>query len=176
MKKDASFRPAYREPWFWFVMAPLILSVLVSSVVVTLAFRGADDRVYGDYYKQGRMINYRFAAESSAVEQNVVAELEFDSGGRELRLQFSGKQAPDWIEVFVSHPAEADLDRTFTLRPRGEGRYMAHLTEPLQGRRYLVLTARVGDNQVLWRINTEANLDAASVVRVNALAGAASSD
>ncbi len=54
---ENSPRPWYREFWLWFILAPLITVVVVSTITVTLAVSGADEVVDGPYIKKGRMLH-----------------------------------------------------------------------------------------------------------------------
>lgn len=155
-------RPAYREPWFWMVFAPLIVVVMASFGFMYVAFVGADDRVYDDYYKQGRMINKQFAAETRAQALQLKGEAQFDFAAGEVLLTLEGKQVPGELQLQISHPAQRRKDAALTLTRIGESMYRGELPQTFSGHRYLILSAGAEDS--LWRITAEANFDQSVVV------------
>ena len=113
-------KPWYRQFWAWFILSPLIVVVIVSSITVTLAVKGADDRVLDDYYKEGRMINMRLDQDLLAQSLSVRADLQFDQELKELTLQLDLKEAelPSQLLLELSHPAKADLDQSLIILKR----------------------------------------------------------
>ena len=103
-------KPWYREFWVWFILAPLILVVIVSSITITIAVRYADDRVVDKYYKEGRMINMRHDEDQLARQLGISAELHFDRSVDELTLRLSGPAEvyPDRLTLELGHPARAE--------------------------------------------------------------------
>ena len=149
-------QPAYKEFWFWMIMAPLLASVAVCSVLVSLAIVGGDDRVYDDYYKQGRLINNRFEAELAASDRNIRADIEFDFQTGEILLNIEGDVNAGELQLLVSHPLNAQQDQTIALRLVAPGRYRADLDRAFEGRWYVILSSGSGpDTDPLWRIASE---------------------
>lgn len=154
MKVEAK-RAAYKEPWFWVVFTPLIVVITVSLSFAVVAFMGADDRVYDDYYKHGRTINNRFESQKRAQALQLAATVQFDFDVSEVRLTLSGDQRPGELQLTLSHPAEARRDMAITLTRVAQDTYRGHLTQPFSGHWYLILSAGAGDD--LWRITAEAD-------------------
>lgn len=168
MNNISEKNPAWREPWFWAVFSPLILVAMVCSVLVTFAVRGADDRVYDDYYKQGRMINNQFEAENAAIAYKVKGNIEFKFDHQLVSVNLEGRSNPDDIKVQLSHPVNAESDFTLTLHRLSPGRYQGELPSALNGRWYLILRSVESDTELAWRISTEINFDAASATAFQA--------
>lgn len=155
-------QPAYREPWFWMVFGPLIVVVLFSCVFAYVAFSGADDRVIDDYYKEGRMINNRFAAETRARELGLGGVAEFDFSAGEVLVNLQGQQLPGELKLQISHPAEALQDTETTLTRTGENSYRGGLPSDFDGNWYLIFSAGAGESS--WRITAEADFSQSSTV------------
>lgn len=148
-------KPAWKESWFWFVMAPLLLVMVVSLGTVSLAFRVADDRVQDDYFKEGRMINKHFAEEQNALAQGVSGQLDFDFMARQVHLTLTAKTLPGELQLIFSHPVDEGRDTTLILRRTGERKFSAELPRIPDGRWYLVLSAADGAAHKGWRVSTE---------------------
>lgn len=133
-------------------MAPLIATVVVSAILVTLAVSGADDRVHDDYYKQGKMINKRFEAENRARALGIRGRVQFDAPARKVRLRLASEPGNAAVTLAVSHPAEADEDVTVTLDRVASGRYEGPFEGSLSGRRYLVVSSV---DEPEWRISSQ---------------------
>lgn len=158
-------KPAYKEPWFWAVFSPLILVVIVCSFLVSFAFIGADDRVYDDYYKQGRMINNRFEAEGLAVAMGLKAELLFDQQSMELIVKTNLEEPPQTLSIQILHPSDAEKDTVLDLQHFARGQYRTDLAAPMSGRWYLILSS-IGDAP--WKLSSEIDFATANSVEIDA--------
>lgn len=159
MSRPAS-KPAWKEPGFWLVMAPLLLVLVVSIGTVSLAFRVADDRVPDSYFKQGRMINKHFGEEQNALQLGIAGVVRFDFAGAEVRAELQGENLPGEVQLTLSHPADATRDQTLVLHRVGEREFRADLPQAFTGRWYLVLsavpaTAQESTAQKNWRVTSE---------------------
>lgn len=168
-------KPWYREFWAWFILAPLLLVVVVSTYTVSLAVRHADDRVVDNYYKEGRMINVRLDEDLVAVQLQLVADIAFDQKVAELVVQLSAidQTFPDAINLELSHPSDQELDHQVQLQHIAQGQYQAELDRELSYRWYLRLrpadpkpnTASVNKK---WRLRGEIDFSQHSSVRLTA--------
>lgn len=151
----------FQEPWGWFVLSPLIAVVLVSSVTVTIAVTGADDVVSDNYYREGRMINHDFSAVENAAVMGIGGTLLFDKHTREIQFEKKAANADDVrvesIQLYLSHPLEAEKDVTINLQPIGAGVYSATLPREITGRWYVRLSGyeTVENSTELWRLDSE---------------------
>ena len=162
-----SKNPAYKEVWFWVVLSPLILVVLVCAVLLRFAIIGADDRVSDNYYKEGRMINNRFEAEQNAARLNLQGSVVFDEARSEVHASLTGDSLPETVQLTISHPATAALDKTLML-VRAGSIYKAPLKIHFSGHQYVLLENV--DSQNPWRLSTEINFNTSHSVKLNAVA------
>ncbi len=140
-QQDVS-KPWYREGWAWFVLFPLFASVVLSSILVTTAFKYGDDVITDDYYKKGRLINQSFQQLELALELGVSAEVRFDMLTGEVNVDVEkkvGESLPESLFLFLDHPVSEDLDQVFELKEIAFNRYRADLEKPLQHRWYMRL-------------------------------------
>lgn len=149
-------QPAYKEVWFWVVFSPLILVVFVCAALIKFAVVGADSTVSDEYYKEGRMINNRFASEQNAERLSISAVAELDKSAQEIRLEVFGEELPEQVTLTLSHPADEELDRTLVLARVTPHQYRAPISPLPQGRYYLVLEADAMTGSH-WRLSSEIN-------------------
>lgn len=172
---NSNCKPWYREFWVWFILAPLITVVIVSSFTITVAVKGADDRVIDDYYKEGRMINHRMDQDLLAQALNVSANVQFDQALGELSLQLFQDidNFPSQLALELSHPAQAELDQRYVLNRIAANQYQVELPEflvvqPLQHRWYLRLKpVSEGVDQTLWRLRGEIDFNRNTQVQLS---------
>ncbi len=139
------------------VAAPLLLVFVVCAVLVTVAVRGGDDVVSDDYYKEGKMVNKRFAAESYAEEKGIsgVLTLFAEEGYLDLTLT-EPLDSSDKLELRLSHPAEADFDQAYVLKRKSIRGYYADLLSVPEGRWYVRVEGFSSEgNKLLWRLSGE---------------------
>jgi len=170
----------YREPWAWMVLAPLILVVISSSIMVSIAVIGADDVVSDNYYKEGRMLAQPSTSEEYARSINLQGQVLVDPETQELHLSLSNdawavsqhEGADDAVadafelELLVSHPAYAERDQRYILSELSPRRFRTDLVNAIEGRWYLRLTARRGDHE-LWRLHGELDTAVSRSIELN---------
>lgn len=152
-------QPWYRQFWAWFILSPLIVVVIVSSITITLAVRNADDRVLDNYYQEGRMINMRMDQDLLASELQAKANIYFDTQVGELTLTLALKNSeyPKQLILEMSHPAKAVKDHQLILMRLAKNQYIAELpVADYQFRWYLRLLPIMEErDQVTWRLRGE---------------------
>lgn len=153
--KPVTKKPAHKEPWFWMVLGPLLVVMVVSITMAFVAFRVADDRVKDDYYKEGRMINKRFAEEETAIALAVRGEVQFDFTTGEVWVDLQAKRLPSQLLLMFSHPSDAGKDETLTLRKISSNRYRGDLSRRFEGRWYLIVGTSESVEADNWRVTTE---------------------
>lgn len=182
MTQEQSGQPWYREFWAWFVLAPLITSVVVSSLLLSTAIRFGDDELTDDYYKKGRMINQSLEQVERAAAMGLVAELKFDLELGDLTLAFTNvaeQPQNEQMTLFLDHPISEDLDRVLVLRRFAPGNYRADLDYRLNNRWYLRLLPDDQTDPALaaedseprpdqWRLNGEIDFSAYQAVVLQA--------
>ena len=154
----------YREPWLWFVLAPIILVMITSSITVSIAFRTADDVVVDDYYREGRMLTQDYTADEYASSLGLKGQLRFEPG--KLAFQLNNEAFAQDLVLLISHPAKAALDHTVELRRISPGNYHASYRKDLTGRWYLRLSAH-NETSELWRMHGEIDFSQTTQTQLN---------
>lgn len=155
--------PWYREPWFWMVMAPLVLVVIVSVTMVSIAVRYGDDVVSDTYYKDSRMYHYSAEQDQRAKALNLAGMLLFSPEDKTVTLDLRGDiEYPEQLLLTLSHPVEADLDTHIVLEQVSIGRYRGQVNAPMQHRWYLQVMPELNPEQFRdanWRLKGEINFN-----------------
>jgi len=176
--KGTDIAPWYRQPWFWFVMSPLMVVICVSLSFVAVSVFHADDRVVDNYYKQGRAINQSFAQDARAHELGLEAQLRFDRQTGEVLVQFQGQgQLPEQLHLRIGHPVNAEADESVALTQLRSGYYRGDFASSLKHRRYLTLMPAESAEQILkadWLLRGEIDFASRQSVRLKASSSAAS--
>ncbi|WGL16633.1 FixH family protein [Microbulbifer bruguierae] len=169
--KQGGSAPWYREPWFWAVMAPLFVVVIVSAVMVSIAVRHSDDVVSDTYYKDSRMYHYSADQDQRAKAMNLAAMLLFSPEDNTVSLDLRGDiQFPQKLLLTLSHPVEADLDEHVVLQEISTGRYRGEIHAKLQHRWYLQLMPELDPDRfqdAQWRLKGEINFNIGNGVPLN---------
>ena len=158
----------YREPWFWMLMSPLMLVVVVTGVLISLALSGSDDVVSDNYYKEGRMLSQEFTSEEYAKSIGLAGSVTLDLTTHEALVKLNQSVTTQELHLYLSHPVRADLDVRFPLKKINSMQYRGDLPASIEGRWYIRLTAvdpsKKIDNTTLntsnevWRLVGEIDL------------------
>lgn len=148
---ESTTRPWYKETWLWLVLAPLITVVIVSAILVTTAFNGADEVVKGKYHREGRMIYQDDSAETTARALHIQSDIDFDWQANMLIVQINREESISKLTLELLHPASALHDLVFNLRKRAPGMYVAALKKPPFERWSVRLVGRNQQDEV-WRL------------------------
>ncbi len=148
--------PWYKQPWLWFVLSVPIASVILSSIMVTVAVIGKDSLVSDNYYKDGMAINQTIEQDQLANSLGLKPILNIE--GTEVRLELKstaqGLKNQAFLTFKLLHPTVSEKDIIIKLLPSGQGLFLGELPQRVEGRRYLDLYAF--DNS--WRIRQELNV------------------
>lgn len=121
----------YKEPWLLLVVGGPLLVVCASLFTGFIAFRGADQVVAKDYYRQGLMINTNLQRDAKARELALNAALQLDMSSKKIIMQLTSKQAlPDLVQVSLASSGASsgsveEVVRRLPLKLIGNGRYQA---------------------------------------------------
>lgn len=122
--------PWYRQFWPWFIIAIPASSVLVGSLMLTLAIRNPDPIVVDNYYKEGLAINRQLDRQRIAAELGIQALVRFDAERGLLSIEaLEAGRLRGPLKLSLIHPTLAGRDRVSQLEADGQGRY----TLPLSG-------------------------------------------
>jgi len=148
--------PAWRQFWFWFVLAPPMASIVVGLSLVYTAVTQGDEKVVDDYYDAGRAIHREFDRERRAAELGLDAHIAFDRDDGRVTLRLAGAdEAPEQLTLHLSHATHGRRDRTLTLEPDASGLYRGETGQAIYGRHYVRLEPK--DRE--WRINATLDID-----------------
>ncbi|WP_323847001.1 FixH family protein [Microbulbifer magnicolonia] len=180
---EQTAKPWYREFWAWLVLSPLILTLVASFVMVSIAVRNADDTVSDTYYKDSRMYHFTADQDQRALVLGLAGMVQFESADNSperqdssVVLELSGLnrngngEYPQQLLLTLSHPVEADLDRHILLEQVSAGRYTGRVPENLQHRWYLRLMPELNPQQhqqAEWRLKGEINFDLGQAAPLN---------
>ncbi len=133
--------PWYRYFWPWFIVALMGSAVLASVVTVFLAFSGQDSLVRSDWYREGTAINQRLELEREASRLGVEATLRIENSAGEISIELPSEtlRSLRTLRLELSHPTQAERDRTFFLSRTSHGDFRAALGQPIEGRWYATL-------------------------------------
>jgi hypothetical protein len=158
-------QPWYRQFWPWFLIALPGSVVIASFGMLYLALSHDDSRVHDNYYREGLAINQRLAADRTAQQLGLRAQLRFDDEGH-IALQLSGDLVPpSQLQLQLIHPLDNQRDRTVALAHLGGSDYGIHLDAPPQGRWHLELSDPA---DARWRLRGSAHLGAGTDIVLDA--------
>jgi hypothetical protein len=125
----------YKEPWLLLVVGGPLLVVCASVITGVIAFRGADQVVAKDYYRQGLMINTNLQRDAKARELALDANIQFNLVSKKILMQLSSKQVlPEVVQVSLASSGAADgsveeVIRRMPLKLVALGKYEADFSQ-----------------------------------------------
>lgn len=156
-------RPWYREPWPWLLMIGPVVVVFAGIYTAWLAISTSDGLVTENYYQEGLRAGETVAKNARAAELGITAKLHLTGQAVTVRLTAKepGFEIPARIELALSHPTRAGLDRKTILTRDGESHH-GEIELPASGH-WLVL---IEDEHKNWRLMGSVLLPAAGEVIV----------
>lgn len=154
-------RPWYREPWPWLLMAGPALVVMAGFYTLFLAVQSSDGLVSENYYQDGLRVGETIARSENAARLGLTARLQLNHREALLRLvaKDEGFSPPIRLDLTLSHPTRAGLDRKSVFRREGEI-YRGMIELPASGH-WLVI---IEDEDRRWRLVGSVMLPAAEEV------------
>jgi len=134
--------PWYKQPWLWFILAPLIAVFIYASFFMYIAVTTSDGIVKEDYYKVARGMNIDTSKSDAASRLGLEGTLNFDTVTGDINLRLSGMLTnfPQTLSLNIIHPTHQKFDQILILKSvDGKGIYSGSLTAGLVGKRYLSL-------------------------------------
>lgn len=149
---DAS-TPWYKHLWPWILIAILSCSVALTLSMVTIAVEHPDNLVTDNYYEAGQGINRSLDRERLAQDLKQRANVTVDSLTGEVNVQMSGSSQPAQLTLNLISPTQPEKDRRIDLNAAGSGRYVGHVVDKVEGRRFIELLG-MQDGKT-WRLFEE---------------------
>jgi hypothetical protein len=150
---SSSKKPWYKEPWLWLVLSVPIASVILSSIMVSVAVIGKDSLVSDNYYKDGMGINQTINQDRLAKQLNIVPIVTIKEKTVFINIQSDKMPTQAFLTLKLVHPTVSDKDINIRLLPTEKG-FIGDLPNAVEGRRYLDLYG-FDDS---WRIREEVYL------------------
>jgi hypothetical protein len=146
MQQDRDTQPWYRQFWPWFLIALPASAVVASLWTISVAVRSPNALVVDDYGKIGIATERQRQRDDLAAALELRASMQIHKAeGTDvvfmLRLDGDFADAPERLELRLTHPTLQGLDRSIALRrigngyegstsPLGMGRYYIQLEPP----------------------------------------------
>lgn len=146
--------PWYKQPWLWFILAPLIAVVIYGTFFLYLSIVTHDGIVKDDMYKVARGHFVDTSRAEAARELGITGQLRLDNLTGDLSLNFISGQSerPEFLNLSIIHPTHQQYDQNITLKQvPGSNAYLGSLKTSLKGKRYLILE----DDTKAWRLRAE---------------------
>ncbi|WP_286237703.1 FixH family protein [Neptuniibacter halophilus] len=151
-----SVAPWYKQPWLWFILAPLIAVFIYGTFFLYIAITTSDGIVKDDYYKVARGHFVDSSKAQKAIDLAIGGTLQLDNLTGDLMLHFRSNQTekPALLILDIISPTHQKYDQKITLkRVDGTNAYTGNLKSSLKGKRYILLEAE----DATWRLRTESN-------------------
>ena len=143
--------PWYRQFWPWFLFGLPGLAVIAGLSTWWIAAHNADDLLVDEYYKEGLAINRELGKQRRALELGIRAELEQSNGMFRVKLQ--GSELPPALQLFLSHPFDAERDFKLPLVQIQAGLYQGEYGEALQYKWHWRLEPLAVNARDQWRVD-----------------------
>ncbi len=146
--------PWYKQPWLWFILAPIIAVVIYGTFFLYLSIVTHDGIVKDDMYKVARGHFVDKSQSQAAKELGVEGSLALDNETGDLMLHFKSAQAdkPAYLNLSIVHPTHQQYDQIILLKQvPGTSAFTGSLKNSLKGKRYLILE----DDSASWNLRAE---------------------
>lgn len=146
--------PWYKQPWLWFILAPIIAVVIYGTFFLYLSIVTHDGLVKDDHYKMARGHFVDNTKSEAATKLGLGATLKLDNLTGDLMLQFSATsgELPSHLSLSIVHPTHQQYDQMIMLKQvPGSDAYTGSLKASLKGKRYLILQ----DESTAWNLRAD---------------------
>ena len=145
-------QPWYRQFWPWFIFSLPATAVIACMFTIYLAVQNSPNMVNDNYYQEGLSINERIKQDNHAVELSLQANLIFSEQTGKLNVYLTGNTpALDTLTLSIFAAGDAELDRSFTLKPINTNLFSGDLPDLPKGRFYISLEPHHRE----WRLLAE---------------------
>lgn len=156
MHSESPVNPWYKEFWPWFILAILGFSIVLGLGLLVFASQHPPGLISDNYYDVGKGINTSLERENLAKRLQLKGSLVLNNDDGTARLQLSGNSKPEQLVLNLESPTQPERDRRVILLLQGDGSYFGQLQDIAQGRRFVELLGREGQQE--WRLFEEEQL------------------
>src|SRR5690554_275685 len=134
--------PWYKQPWLWFILAPLIAVFIYATIFMYIAVTTSDGIVKEEHFRHARGTHIDTTKVDAARRLGIEGNRRFDTltGDINLQLAESAAALPARLNLNIIHPTHQKFDQILTLRSvDGKGIFACTLGAGLSGKRYITL-------------------------------------
>lgn len=102
-------RSWYREPWAWFLVGMLVITLVWGAFLILTSLRYADKPVVDDYYQAGKVINMDSGRARRARQLGLAARLLWQPETHGLEVTLTGDA--DWPQQLLLHATPDSSDK-----------------------------------------------------------------
>lgn len=144
-------RPWYKEPYVWMLIGFPTSSVLICTLLITLAVNNKDSLVRDNYYKDGLAINQELQWDRKAVAMDVRLQLTVTGNMAEIKILNTRNELPSTLTLKLSHPTLVGKDRDALLQLTHDKIYQGFIEEVEETRFYV----QIESLEQSWRVRDE---------------------
>lgn len=133
-------KPWYKHPMVWLIILLPAASVVAGVGLLIVALINQDSVVRDDWYKEGKAINQNLARDETAKKLNQTADITIDTLTGEVVITLRAAASLPALQLFFSHPTQANQDQTVVMQRHIDGTFHGNLTHALKGRYYVELS------------------------------------
>ncbi len=145
----------YKEPYVLMIIAFPLSSVIVCSILLTLAINTKDTLVRDNYYKDGLAMNQEFMWDHKARNMDIRVDFTIKDNLASLNILNSRLDMPTTLHLKFSHPTLQTKDRDSLLQLQAGTHTYQGFIDTLEDGRYYI---QVESNQQSWRIRGEEHI------------------
>ena len=167
----------YQEPWVWFIIGIIVVTVSWGTYRVIFAFQHADEVVVDDYYKVGKAINQDLSRDRRAAQQHIQAVITVNAQTHALKVAMDGNTSdwPQQLRLRIMPTARDTAPQTIALlqTPHQATLYSGQSQGIADGRYYVQLETldEITPEQGYlsgWRLNREVVFQTGMPVQLSA--------
>ena len=145
--------PAYKQPWFWLIMAPLMTTIVVGTSMLVYSIFAYDGRTIDQYTKDGFNVTQSFKREQKAQSLQIKGNATINNDVLTLDLTGVLENKPTALSLTIYSPATKIQDVKIELL-LVDGKYQAKVeTQELSNRTMQI----IDPDDETWLIQTKSS-------------------